>query len=124
MQPKFKDNQAYQQAEMLMQPAFIRVIDNIRKQSELSDWVSSYEEISEPYPSYLLCLKKGDTNLKFNLWELCFKICFVDYNSQQDNFVEIDQSLFSENGDIEWQNLEMKTQTIVKTIFEPLPNAQ
>lgn len=122
MQPKFKDNQAYQQAEILMQPAFLRVIDNIRKQSELSDWVSSYEEISEPYPSYLLCLKKGDKNLQFNLWELCFKICFVSYDSQQDNTVEIDQNLLREDGDIDWQNLETKTQNIIKTIFDNLPN--
>ncbi|MGF1523186.1 MAG: hypothetical protein ACFBSF_12795 [Leptolyngbyaceae cyanobacterium] len=41
---KFKNPQARQLADQLMQPALIRVIDNIRKQLEISDWQGSYEE--------------------------------------------------------------------------------
>ena len=36
MNPKFKDIIAWEQAQLLMQPAFIRVLDNLRKQLELS----------------------------------------------------------------------------------------
>lgn len=36
---------AWQQAELLMQPAFIRVIDNIGKQLEQSFWKGTYQEI-------------------------------------------------------------------------------
>ena len=36
MYPKFKDTLAYEQANLLMQPAFIRVIDNIRKELDFS----------------------------------------------------------------------------------------
>ncbi|HEY9846629.1 MAG TPA: hypothetical protein V6D03_10575, partial [Candidatus Caenarcaniphilales bacterium] len=32
----------WQQAQLLMQPAFIRLIDNIRKQLDHSDWTGSY----------------------------------------------------------------------------------
>jgi len=42
--PKFADIRAWEQAEMLMQPVFIRVLDNIRKQLEQTTWQGSYEE--------------------------------------------------------------------------------
>lgn len=42
--PKFADIRAWEQAELLMQPVFIRVLDNIRKQLEQSTWQGSYEE--------------------------------------------------------------------------------
>ncbi|NJO42680.1 MAG: hypothetical protein HC769_24810 [Cyanobacteria bacterium CRU_2_1] len=43
--PKFANMLAWQQAELLMQPAFIRVIDNIGKQLEQSFWKGTYQEI-------------------------------------------------------------------------------
>lgn len=45
MKPHFKDTLAWQQAELLMQPAFIRLIDNIRKQLDLSNWQGSYQDV-------------------------------------------------------------------------------
>jgi len=54
MNPKFKDIIAWEQAQLLMQPAFIRVLDNLRKQLENSLWKGTYTEIQDPYPSYLL----------------------------------------------------------------------
>lgn len=42
--PKFADIRAWEQAEMLMQPVFIRVLDNIRKQLEQSNWQSTYQD--------------------------------------------------------------------------------
>jgi hypothetical protein len=47
--PKFRDMVAWQQAEILMQPAFIRLIDNIRKQLEESVWLGKYED-TEDWP--------------------------------------------------------------------------
>ena len=43
--PKFQDMVAWQQAELLMQPAFIRLIDNIRKQLDESTWKGAYENV-------------------------------------------------------------------------------
>lgn len=43
MTPKFPNPTAWHQAEILMQPAFIRVIDNIRKELEQTTWKGSYE---------------------------------------------------------------------------------
>ncbi len=44
--PKFADQTAWQQAEILMQPALIRVIDNIRKQLETSSWRGDYQTVA------------------------------------------------------------------------------
>ncbi len=41
---KFSNPKARQQADQLMQPALIRVIDNIRKCLEVSTWVGDYQE--------------------------------------------------------------------------------
>ena len=43
--PKFANTRAWEQAELLMQPTFIRVIDNIGKQLETSHWKGTYEEV-------------------------------------------------------------------------------
>ncbi len=43
--PKFRDIASWQQANLLMQPAFIRVIDNIRKQLEQSAWQGTYRDV-------------------------------------------------------------------------------
>ncbi|NJR65106.1 MAG: hypothetical protein HC772_06940 [Leptolyngbyaceae cyanobacterium CRU_2_3] len=43
--PKFATTLAWQQADLLMQPVFIRVIDNIGKQLEHSTWQGTYQDI-------------------------------------------------------------------------------
>ena len=42
--PKFNNTIAWQQAELLMQPVFIRVIDNLGKQLEAFGWKGTYED--------------------------------------------------------------------------------
>ncbi len=46
----FATSQERQLAEQLMQPALIRIIDNIRKRLENSDWHGTYEE-TQIWPS-------------------------------------------------------------------------
>ncbi len=43
--PKFQDMLTWQQADLLMQPAFIRLIDNFRKKLDESVWTGKYEDI-------------------------------------------------------------------------------
>ncbi|MBD2778309.1 hypothetical protein [Iningainema tapete] len=45
MPPKITNSVAWQQAELLMQPAFIRVVDNIRKLLEVSAWKGTYQDV-------------------------------------------------------------------------------
>jgi hypothetical protein len=45
MPPKITDSNVWQQAEILMQPAFIRLIDNIRKQLDVSSWKGTYQDV-------------------------------------------------------------------------------
>jgi len=42
--PRFATTAAWQQAEVLMQPVFIRLVDNIRKELEQSSWEGRYQE--------------------------------------------------------------------------------
>lgn len=117
MQPKFKNIQEYEKAQLLMQPIFIRVLDNIRQQSESSSWETSYQEINEPFPSYLLFLKKNKQLIEYNIWELCFQICFKSYQKNQTDPVETDTNLIDKLGQVDWQALEAKTKNVIITIF-------
>ncbi len=45
MPPKITDPVAWQQAELLMQPAFIRVVDHIRQHLDQSAWKGTYQDV-------------------------------------------------------------------------------
>jgi predicted metal-dependent phosphoesterase TrpH len=45
MLPKISNSSGWQQAEILMQPAFIRIIDNLRKQLDVSSWKGTYQDV-------------------------------------------------------------------------------
>ncbi|MBE9177408.1 hypothetical protein IQ268_02310 [Oculatella sp. LEGE 06141] len=165
MMPKFADSIAWKQAELLMQPAFIRVIDNIRKQLERSPWKGEYRTIQtwpegtpdevqgnvanlqqqltsatpeeaakleqelaqlpQPYQRYELCLEQQGLQATIDLWELCYQICFRNYDASTsatlNHLVEIDTALIDETGDVDWQRLDHKTKQLVEGVFAHLP---
>lgn len=171
MAPKFADQAAWEQASILLQPVFIRLIDNLRKQLETSNWQGTYEdapiwppetaeevkaevadlqaklsnaspeqkneleaaiaELPQPYIGYRLCLQRDDQTVRVDLWELCFQICFQDYQAvtvlsdsslatSQDQIVAIDQTLLDEFGEIDWHHLDQKAQQLVEQVFATL----
>lgn len=124
MKPKFKDMTAWHQAEVLMQPTLIRTIDNLRKHLENSTWQGTYREIQEPFPGYKLDLELGDRQETIDIWELCYQICFRNYqptHAPQESYeVEIDTSLFDETGEVDWIRLDAKAQSIIADIFNNL----
>lgn len=125
MRPKIKDPMAWQQAELLMQPAFIRLLDNIRKQLDESIWTGTYQEIQDPFPGYRLDLEHNGQKVSIDIWELCYQICFQNYrptHAAQESFeVEIDTTLIDqETGDVDWQKLEDKTRQIIEDLFARL----
>jgi hypothetical protein len=130
MKPKFKNELAWERAQLLMQPAFIRVVDNLRKELEESCWTGTYQEVEVPYPSYYLCLSHQDRSLAIDLWQICFQICFIDYqvkfidgNQEELNSskeVDIDNTLFDENGEVDWQKLDEKTQEVISDLFSSI----
>ncbi|MTF38211.1 hypothetical protein [Cyanobacterium aponinum] len=117
IEPKFKNAQEYELAQVLMQPIFIRLLDNIRKESELSNYDVSYEEINEPFPSYIVAIKKENKTEKNNVWELCFQVCFNNYSESTTQPVTTDKTLFEEDGQLNWQTLDEKAKTLVKSLF-------
>ncbi len=132
MKPKFKDTLSWQQAQVLMQPTFIRVLDNLRKELERSSWQGSYQEIETPIPGYQLRLTRQERSIEINIWDLCFQICFRDYNPKRvdespntiaaTQLVEIDTNLLDETGkQVDWHCLETKTQELIQKLFASLP---
>ncbi len=127
MKPTFKNTTDWEKAEMLMQPVFIRVMDNLRKQLEKTNLVATYEEVQDPLPGYQLILTHDDDSVTISIWDICFQVCFIDYqfssiqSSQNSIIVEIDDNLFNEDKEINWQQLETKTQQTIQTIIDNFP---
>ena len=127
MKPTFKNTIDWEKADILMQPAFIRVIDNLRKELEKTNLVATYEDIQEPFPGYQLILTKENNSVSISIWEICFQVCFTDYqfssnnSSQASIMVEIDENLFNGDNEINWQQLEIKTQQTIQTIINNFP---
>ena len=131
MKPIFKNSTDWEQADYLMQPSLIRVIDNLRKKLEESIWKETYIEIEQPYPGHQLQLTYQDHQYAIALWDICFQVCFLDYQApmlevgenivDQEQEVTIDTNLFGETGEIDWQKLETKTQQIIDQLFTSLP---
>ena len=126
MKPKITSQLAWQQAEILMQPALIRLIDNIRNHLDKSLWKGTYQEISTPIPGYQLCLEYQGEQRYIDLWELCYQVCFTNYQQTHGEMesieVEIDTSLIDERGDVEWNRLDTKSRLLVEDIFANLPS--
>jgi hypothetical protein len=127
MQPKFANELAWQQAEFLMQPIYIRIIDHIRQQSEVSIWKVSYEEIKEPLPTNYLCLESTHGQLKFDIWDLCYQVCFLNYHGShselESQVVEVDASLIDlEAQSPDWTRLDHKAKAVIARVFENLPH--
>lgn len=130
MKPTFKNSLDWQQAELLMQPAFIRVMDNLRKQLEQSHWIGTYQEIQTPYPGHQLSLTHQEHSVKINIWDLCFQVCFLNYelpfnNNQESSLasqiVDIDTSLIDNTGEVNWQRLDEKAQRVIQEMLASLP---
>ena len=126
MLPKFADELAWQQADFLMQPVYIRVIDQIRQQSETSTWQVSYEEVQIPHPTNYLCLKSGERVVKFDIWDLCYQVCFLNYfgshGELETKTVEVDTSLIDmEVQTPDWHKLDNKANEVIANLFNNLP---
>ena len=109
-----------------MQPIYIRIIDRIRQQGEVSTWKVSYEEVREPRPINYLCLESGDRQLKYDIWDLCYQVCFVNYDGShselESQIVEVDTSLIDMDAQMpDWQRLDHKANDVVAKIFNNLP---
>ncbi|MDY6803835.1 MAG: hypothetical protein SXA11_08520 [Cyanobacteriota bacterium] len=125
MKPKITTTTAWKQAELLMQPSLLRVLDNLRKTLETSSWKGTYEKVQTPIPGYRLDLEERGQKVSVNIWELCYQICFSNYRlthaEEEEVEVEIDTSLIDENGEVDWDILEEKTCQVIENFFAELP---
>lgn len=134
MKPQFANAQAWEQTDSLMQPTLIRTIDQLRQALENCPWRSRYEEVTEPFPGHQLVLENGDRHVRVNIWDLCFQVCFTNYQAQfftdipqdnnQDFVVEIDQQLFDDQGEVDWAALDKKARYCVEELLAALPTLE
>ncbi len=113
-----------------MQPVLIRTLDNLRQALESFDGKSRYEEVATPIPGHQLILEKGDRQYVVEVWDLCFQVCFANYQpepfvdnlpgNQNPLLVEIDQHLFSETGAVDWTRLDQKAQQCIQRMLTAL----
>ncbi len=78
-------------------------------------------KLPTPHPGYHLCLQRQEQQVNVDLWELCYQVCFVEYNLSDDT-VDIDTSLIDESGDVEWNLLDRKAFRVVEEMFANLPS--
>lgn len=168
MKPKINDLTTWNQAELLMQPAFIRLIDNFRKAVKGTTWESRYEDLQDwpegtqeaqkerwaelsallettqtldvaaieaelatlpsPELSYRLNLERDSQQIQFDLWQLCYQVCFRTYvpglpsdTGDETQDVEIDNQLLDPQGEVDWVALDAKVLTVVQQIMQSLP---
>lgn len=168
MKPHIHDLKTWNQAELLLQPAFIRLIDNFRKAVEGTDWESRYEDLQDwpagtteaekarwaelsallestqpvdmnaveaelsalptPELSYRLNIEQGEQQIQFDLWQLCYQVCFQAYVpglpsdvGHETQAVEIDDCLLDAQGEVDWVALDSKVLSIVEQIMQSLP---
>lgn len=84
------------------------------------------EELPQPYPGYFFHLERGTKSLTVDLWELCYRVCFRNFQAQsaiqqgESVLVEVDGDLFDETGDVDWTRLDEKSQQVVEAVFARL----
>jgi hypothetical protein len=177
VKPQIPDLETWNQAELLLQPAFIRLLDNFRKALENSQWQSHYQDIAtwpddateaqktqyeelmgkleqakpsevaeienllaqipEPLMAYELQLSHGEKTLKFDLWQLCYQVCFCNYvpsDAPEDvpdmpgrtQAVAIDGTLLQQDAEtgedeVDWTALDDKVKAVVERLVHSLP---
>lgn len=93
----------------------------------------SLAALPAPFPGYQLCLSQATHQVCVDLWEICYRICFRDYDAESGTSrpkgfgqppsqgVEVDTTLFDETGEVDWDRLDAKTRKLVDQIFASLP---
>lgn len=80
-------------------------------------------ELPPGAPAYWLRVERGGRSHRADLWEMCYQICFVDYAQRaalavgEEVDVEMDRSLFDEEGELDWYRLDAKAGEVVAALL-------
>jgi len=73
-------------------------------------------------PGYELWLEQQGQQIKLDLWQLCYQVCFRDYHPESpDDLISIDTQLLDEDGEVDWYQLDQKAKHLIEQIFSQLP---
>jgi len=76
-------------------------------------------QLPTPFPSYHLQISIADQVYTIDIWQLCFRLCFVGYGQASDT-VQINRALFDDTGDIDWLQLDEAAQHLVRQTLEDI----
>ncbi|MGB0562854.1 MAG: hypothetical protein ACPGVO_13775 [Spirulinaceae cyanobacterium] len=126
IQPKFRTTADWQLAQLLIQPALIRIVDNLQSFLQDSDWTGEFETVETPEPGHLLILSQaGQPDQQVLLWDFCFRVCFTDYPPQTtERWVTVEAQFLEADGDIAWEALDRKVNQVLQQFFAQLPLVQ
>lgn len=92
----------------------------------VDDIQGALDALPQPQPLYTFHLNKGDRAAMIDLWQICYRICFKDFAARAalstgDRVsVDVDESLFESEGEINWQRLDEKAKTEIAAFFARL----
>jgi hypothetical protein len=92
--------------------------------AQVDDITAALADMPQPIPGYELVLSQvGQESVVVNIWEVCYRVCFVNPDAviAGEAMVQVDTSLLeADTGEVDWGQLDGKTQAIVGAIFEGL----
>jgi hypothetical protein len=76
-------------------------------------------QLPTPMQGYELRLTQGEAERIFDVWELCYRICFSNADRiAEGDAVVVDRSLLeADTQDVDWTQLEEKTKAVIGEIF-------
>jgi hypothetical protein len=110
--------------ETQAQIALLRQELNTATGAQVDDITAALADMPQPIPGYELVLSQaGQETVVVNIWELCYRVCFLNPDAVIAGaaVVQVDTSLLeADTGEVDWGQLDAKTQAIVGAIFEGL----
>lgn len=75
------------------------------------DLEQALRQLPTPTPIYHLRLTQGERVATLDVWELCFRLCFVNYDPSQP--VTVDAGLVEADGEVDWITLDEKAKALI-----------
>jgi hypothetical protein len=92
--------------------------------AQVDDITAALADMPQPIPGYELVLSQvGQITVVVNIWEVCYRVCFVNPDAviAGEAPVQVDTNLLeADTAEVDWGQLDAKTQAIVGAIFAGL----
>ncbi|MBD2093126.1 hypothetical protein H6F67_25100 [Microcoleus sp. FACHB-1515] len=89
---------------------------------QASDTIPEAQSDTVPQASDTVPGAQSDRQIKLDLWQLCYQVCFRDYHpGTPDDLIAVDTDLLDEDGEVDWFLLDQKAKHLIEQTFRQLP---